>query len=101
MLIVWFHNFCTAKVITSDLQNLCSKKMYIHCTIVLPFYPLLVIFCLQIAGRKVRNLLIGVHKLVIKVSINLLHHTKFITSPKVSRCVITIINELAVAYAHN
>ena len=37
------------------------------------FYPLLVSFCLQIACRKVRNLRIGVNKLLGKVLINLLH----------------------------
>ena len=39
------------------------------------FYPLLVSFCLQIAYIKVRNLQIGVNKLVRMVSIN----AKFIT----------------------
>ena len=48
------------------------------------FYPLLVSFCLQIAYEKVRNLRIGVDKLIGKVSINLLHLTKFIMSRKVS-----------------
>ena len=48
------------------------------------FYPLLVSFCLQITYRKVRNLRIGVNKLVGKVLINLLCHAKFITSRKVS-----------------
>ena len=48
------------------------------------FYPLLVSFRLQITYRKVRNSQIHVNKLVGQVSINLLHHTKFITSLKVS-----------------
>ena len=43
------------------------------------FYPLLVSFHLQITYRKVRNLQIGVDKLVGKVAINLLHHTKSAT----------------------
>ena len=48
-------------------------------------------FDLQIAYRKVRNLPIGVNKLVGKVPINLLHHAKFIMSHKVSPCVISLI----------
>ena len=39
---------------------------------VLPFYPLLVSFRLQIAYKKLRNSRIGVNKLVGYVSINLL-----------------------------
>ena len=61
------------------------QKTFIHSTMVLPFMLYkLVSFCLQITYRKVRNLQIGVNKLVGKVSINLLHHTKFIMSCKVS-----------------
>ena len=45
-------------------------------------YPLLLTFHLQITYRKVRNLQIGVNKLVGKVSINLLHYAKFIKSHK-------------------
>ena len=41
------------------------------------FYPLSVGFHLQIAYRKVRNMQIGVDKLVGKVLINLLHYAKF------------------------
>ena len=44
------------------------------------FYPLLVTFHLQITYRKVKNLQIGVNKLVGKISINLLRHVKCITS---------------------
>ena len=51
------------------------------------FYPLLVSFRLQIANRKVRNSQIGINKLVGQVSINLLHHAKFIMS---ASCVISI-----------
>ena len=40
------------------------------------FYPLLVSLYLQITYRKVRDLQIGVDKLVGKASINLLPHTK-------------------------
>ena len=46
-------------------------RKFIHCAILLPF-----IIYLQTAYRKVRNLQIGVNKLVGKVSINLLNHTK-------------------------
>ena len=46
------------------------------------FYPLLVSFHLQITYRKVRNLQIGVNKLVGKVLINLLHPMKFIMPHK-------------------
>ena len=49
------------------------------------FYFLLVNFHLQIAYRKARNLQIGVNKLVGKVLINLLRHTKLVA------CVISII----------
>ena len=48
------------------------------------FYPLLISFRLQITYRKVRNLQIGVNKLVGKVSINLLYQAQFIASCKVS-----------------
>ena len=48
------------------------------------FYPLLVSFRLHIAYRKVTNSRIGENKIVGKVSINLLRHTKFNTSHKVS-----------------
>ena len=48
-------------------------------------HPLLLSFHLQIAYRKLRNLQIGVDKLVGKVLINLLHHTK--SAP----CIISII----------
>ena len=41
-------------------------------------------FHLQITYRKVINLQIGVNKLVGKVLINLLHHTKFIMYCKVN-----------------
>ena len=51
------------------------------------FYPLLVSFRLHIAYRKVRNLQIGVNKLVGKVSIDSLCHARLITSCKVSRFV--------------
>ena len=57
-------------------MKLLFRRKFIHCTVVL--------FSLQIASRKVRNLWIGVNKLVGKVLINLLHHTKFIMSHKVS-----------------
>ena len=40
------------------------------------FYHLLLSFCLQFTYRKVRNLRIGVDKLVGKVSINLFRHVK-------------------------
>ena len=63
-----------------DLQNCCSEvEIYPQCHDA-SFYPLLVSFHLQITYRKVRNLQIGVNKLLGKVSINLLHHVKFITS---------------------
>ena len=52
------------------------------------FYPLSLSFHLQITYRKVRNLQIGVDKLIGKVSINSLHHVKFIKS---AACVISII----------
>ena len=42
-------------------------------------YPLLLSFHLQVAYRKVRNLQIDVNKLIGYVSINLLHHSNFIT----------------------
>ena len=56
-----------------DIRILCSN----HClsTATLCFlHPLLVSLPLQIAYRVVRNLLIGIHKLVEKGSINLLYH---------------------------
>ena len=74
----------------SDLRNCCSKNIYPlqHGA---SFYPSLLSFYLQIVYRKVRNLQIGVDKLVGKVSINLLCHAEFITSHKVSACVISIL----------
>ena len=60
---------------------------------VLPF-ALLVSIHLQITYSKMKNLQIGVYKLVGKVSINLLHHTKSAV------CIISIIvNAPAVTYA--
>ena len=60
------------------------------------FYPILVNFCLQITYRKVRNLQIGVDKLVGKVSINLLRLAKS------TACVIIIIIDVpAAAYTHS
>ena len=54
-------------------------------------YPLLVSFHFQIAYKNVRNMQVGVDKLVGKVLINLLHHAKSVT------CVIsTIIDAAAV-----
>ena len=41
---------------------------------VFSFYPLLLCFYIQITYREVRNLQIGVDKLVGKLSINLLRH---------------------------
>ena len=54
---------------------------------------LLVSFCLQIAYNKMRNLQIGLDKLVGKVLINLLRHTKSVAWVSI------IINVPAVAYA--
>ena len=59
------------------------KKVYPQRHDASSFYPLLVSFHFQIAYRKLRNLRIDINKLIGKVSINLLHHTKFITSCKV------------------
>ena len=61
------------------------------------FYPLLVSFHLQIASRKVRNLRIGVNKLVRKVSINLLRHVKFIMSQSATSVISIIIAVPAIA----
>ena len=96
----------------SDYYNLATHALSIHdqlptCTLnynytaryfAIPFLVLhvnfnlllhnklhLVSFHFQIFYRKVRNLQIGVNKLVGKVSINLLCHAKIITSSKVSR----------------
>ena len=74
-------NIYTTKAITLDLQNCCSYKSLFN----VPMCFLLLSFRLQIAYRKVRNLEIGVDKLVGKVSINLLCHAK------VSACIINII----------
>ena len=75
--------FHTIKVIASDLRNCCSEKVYpLHHGA--SFILLLVSFHHQITYRKVRNLQIGVNKLVGKVSINLLHHAQSAT------CVISI-----------
>ena len=64
-------------------MNLLFQIMFIHCSMVLPFtYSL----CLQIAYKKVRNLQIGVDKLVGKVSVSLLCHTKFISQAKSAAC---------------
>ena len=53
-------------------------------------------FCLQITYRKVRNLQIGVDKLVGKVSINLLCHIKS------TACMISLIFDVpAIAYAYD
>ena len=61
------------------------------------FYPLLVSFHLQIAYKKVRNLQNRVDRLVGKVLIHSLHHTKFARA-----CIISIIIDApAVAYAHS
>ena len=59
-------DFYTTKVITMDYP--------LHHGV--SFHPLLFIFHLQITYRKVRNLKIGVDKLVGKVSIHLLHQQK-------------------------
>ena len=55
------------------------------------FYPLLVSFRLQITHRKVRNLQIGVNKLLGKVSISLLRHSKF---SQLHACIISIISHV-------
>ena len=55
-------------------MNLLWMNVYPLCHGVF-FYLLLVSFHLQIAYRKVRNLQIGVDKLVEKVLRNILHHT--------------------------
>ena len=66
---------------------------FIHCAVVIPFYPLLVSFRLQIAYRKVGNLQISDNKLVEKVSINLLYLVKSVI------CIIRIIIDVpAIAY---
>ena len=56
-----------------DLQTVVLKKVYPQHHDA-SFYLLLVSFHLQIAYRKVRNLRIGVNKLVGKMSINLMSH---------------------------
>ena len=73
--------FSTIKVMVSDLRNCCSKESLF--TVPLCLF-LLLGFCLQIAYKNVKNLQIGVNKLVGKVPINLLLHAKLITSHKVS-----------------
>ena len=59
--------------------KLLFRRKFIHCTMVLP-YPLSVSFHLQTTYKKVKNLQISAKKLVGKVLINLLHHTKLVTS---------------------
>ena len=67
-------------------------------------YPLLLSFHLQIAYRKVRNLQIGVDKLVGKVLINLLHHEKsvvlsmFTSKALEAACIISIIIDVLYPY---
>ena len=76
-------------------MKLLFQRTFIQCTMVLPFI-LFVSFHLQITYRKVRNLRIGINKLVGKVFINLLHHAKS------AICVISIISIIidapAIAY---
>ena len=62
------------------------------------FFPLLFSFHLQITYRKVRNLQIGVKKLVGKVLINILHHRK---SKSALFLFSIIIDDPAVAYIHS
>ena len=76
MLVLWLQFFHTTKIITSDFyETVVSKNVYLlhHGT---TFYPLLVSFHLQVNYRKVRNLQIGVNKLVEKVSINFYYVTQ-------------------------
>ena len=79
--------FHTIKAIISDLWNCYSKESLSAA----PWCFLLSNFHFQIAYRNMRNLQIGVNKLVVNVSINFLHHVEFIMSWKVSNCVISII----------
>ena len=62
--------FYTTKVIALDLQNSCSNEHVYPLHHGVTFYPLLLSFCLQITYRKMRNLWIGVDKLVRKALIN-------------------------------
>ena len=82
-----------ANVTFIDLMNIYSLYHGVS------FYPSLLSFHLQTAYRKVRNLQIGVNKLVGKVLINLLHHTKLVA------CIImdapTVVAVAYVAYAYN
>ena len=85
VLVLWLQFFYATKLITSDLQNCCSKE----CLSTVPgvsFYLLLVSFHLQITYRKIRNFPVGIKKLVGKVSINLL-----LMSCKVRVCIISMI----------
>ena len=84
------------KVIMLDLQNC----FFDECLSTVPWCFLLSFitfsFCLQITYTKVRNLQIGIDNLVLKVSINLLHHKKSAT------CIITIIiNPSTFLYIHS
>ena len=73
-------------------------RSYVVLKIIYPLWCFLLLsFHLQITYRQMRNLQIGVDKLIEKVSINLLHHAKS------AACIISIIiiNVPAVAYLHS
>ena len=75
-------------------ETVVLKKVYpLHHSASL--YPLLLRFHLKVTYRKERNLIIGVDKLVGKVLINLLCHTKSVAYINI------IIDVPAVAYAHS
>ena len=68
--------FYKTKVISLDLQSkLLLRWMFIHCSMVFPLLHFIA-FIFKSITKRMRNLYIGVDKLVEKMSINLLHYTK-------------------------